>query len=180
VRVLQYMLDESEFLAPHGIRSVSRVHRDKPYVFDAGGQRFSVDYVPGESTTGIFGGNSNWRGPVWFPINYLLIEALERYDHFYGDTLTVECPTGSGRRMNLSDVARELERRLASAFLTGPDGRRPYDDTAFATDPHFRDLVRFPEYFHGDTGRGLGARFQGWTLLVTRCLEDVARSRESR
>jgi hypothetical protein len=180
VRVLQYMLDESEFFAPHGIRSVSRVHLDQPYVFDAGGQRYSVDYVPGESTTGMFGGNSNWRGPIWFPINYLLVEALERYHHFYGDELTVECPTGSGRRMHLGDVARELERRLASAFLAGTDGRRPYDDTPSAGDPHFRDLVRFHEYFHGDTGRGLGARFQGWTLLVTRCLEDVARSRESR
>ncbi len=178
--VLQYMLDESEFLAPHGIRSVSRVHRDRPYVFEAGGRRYSVDYVPGESTTGLFGGNSNWRGPIWFPINYLLVEALERYHHFYGDALTIECPTGSGHRMHLRDVARELERRLASAFLVGADGRRAYDDGPFATDPHFRDHVRFHEYFHGDTGRGLGARFQGWTTLVTRCLADVARSRVAR
>jgi hypothetical protein len=179
LRTLQYMLDESEFLSPHGIRSVSRHHAAEPYVFDAGGQRSLVDYVPGESTTGMFGGNSNWRGPVWFPINYLLIEALERYHHFYGDELTVECPTGSGRRMHLGEVALELERRIASTFLAGPDGRRPYDDTRFATDPHWRDHVRFHEYFHGDTGRALGARFQGWTLLVTRCLEDVARSRLS-
>ncbi len=177
LRVLQYMLDENEFLAPHGIRSVSRHHAAEPYVFDAGGQRFSVDYVPGESTTGMFGGNSNWRGPIWFPINYLLIEALERYHHFYGDELTVECPTGSGRRMHLGAVAVELQRRLATTFLTGADGRRPYDDTRFAADPHWRDQVRFHEYFHGDTGHGLGARFQGWTVLVTRCLEDVARSR---
>jgi len=176
-RVLQYMLDENEFLAPNGIRSVSRHHAAEPYVFDAGGQRYSVDYVPGESTTGMFGGNSNWRGPIWFPINYLLIEALERYHHFYGDDVTVECPTGSGRRMHLGDVALELQRRLSSTFLAGPDGRRPYDDSRFATDPHWRDNVRFHEYFHGDTGRGLGARFQGWTLLVTRCLDDVARSR---
>jgi hypothetical protein len=177
VRVLQYMLDENEFLAPQGIRSVSRFHRDQPYVFEAGGQRYSVAYDPGEGTTGLFGGNSNWRGPIWFPINYLLMEALERYHHFYGDELTVECPTGSGRRMHLGQVAQELARRLSSAFLLGPDGRRPYDDTRFASDPHWRDLVRFQEYFHGDTGRGLGARYQGWTLLVARCLEDVARSR---
>jgi hypothetical protein len=106
-----------------------------------------------------------------------LIEALERYHHFYGDDVTVECPTGSGVRMHLGDVALELQRRLSSTFLAGPDGRRPYDDSRFATDPHWRDNVRFHEYFHGDTGRGLGARFQGWTLLVTRCLDDVARSR---
>jgi hypothetical protein len=177
VRVLRYLLDENEFLAPYGIRSVSHVHRDRPYVFDAGGERLAVDYVPGESTTGMFGGNSNWRGPIWFPINYLLIEALERYHHFYGDTLTVECPTGSGRHVHLGEVARELSRRLARTFLLGADGRRPYDDGPFAADPNWRDHVRFHEYFHGDDGRGLGARFQGWTLLVTRCLEDVARGR---
>ena len=125
----------------------------------------------------LLGSNSNRRGPIWFPINYLLVEALERYHHFYGDALTVECPTGSGRRMHLGQVAQELSRRLASTFLAGPDGRRPYDDTPLATDPHWRDHLRFHEYFHGDTGRALGARFQGWTLLVTRCLEDVARSR---
>ena len=177
VRVLRYMLDENEFFSPHGIRSVSRHHQAHPYVFEAGGRRYSVGYEPGESTTGMFGGNSNWRGPVWFPINYLLLEALERYDHFYGDTLQVECPTGSGRMMRLRDVALELSRRLASTFVAGPDGRRPYDDGRFAADPHWRDALRFHEYFQGDTGRGLGARFQGWTLLVTRCLDDVARAR---
>jgi len=177
VRVLRYMLDENEFFSPHGIRSVSRHHQAHPYVFEAGGQRYSVGYEPGESTTGMFGGNSNWRGPVWFPINYLLLEALERYDHFYGDTLQVECPTGSGRMMRLRDVALELSRRLASTFVAGPDGRRPYDDGRFAADPHWRDVLRFHEYFQGDTGCGLGARFQGWTVLVTRCLDDVARAR---
>jgi hypothetical protein len=177
VRVLGYMLDENEFFSPYGIRSVSRYHHDHPYVLAAGGREYAVDYEPGESTTGIFGGNSNWRGPVWFPLNYLLLEALQRYHHFYGDGLKVECPTGSGRFLHLGEVSRELARRLSSTFLPGADGRRPYDDSRVATDPRWRDYVRFHEYFDGDTGRGLGARFQGWTLLVTRCLEDVARGR---
>jgi hypothetical protein len=179
-RMLGYMLDEAEFLSPYGIRSVSRHHGEHPYVFEAGGRQYAVPYEPGESTTGMFGGNSNWRGPIWYPINYLLIEALERYHHFYGDDFTVECPTGSGIRMHLGQVARELSRRLASTFLPGADGRRPYDDDPFAIDPHWRDHLRFHEYFHGDTGRGLGARFQGWTLLVTRCLDDVAKGRSTR
>ena len=145
----------------------------------AGGQEYRVDYVPGESSTGLFGGNSNWRGPVWFPINYLLVEALERYHHFYGDALRVECPTGSGRLMNLAEVAHEIATRLSRLFVPGADGRRPCegDTDRLAADPHFRDLVTFNEYFDGETGRGLGARFQGWTLLVTRCLADVARTR---
>jgi hypothetical protein len=178
-RVLRIMLDEDEFLSPHGIRSVSRVHGEKPYVFLVGGQDHRVDYVPGESTTGLFGGNSNWRGPVWFPVNYLLIEALQRYHHFYGDELQVECPTGSGRRMSLAQVAAELSRRLASLFLPDADGRRPCHgtDARFARDPHLRELVPFNEYFDGETGRGLGASFQGWTLLVTRCLEELAQGR---
>jgi hypothetical protein len=176
-RVLRVMLDENEFLSPYGIRSVSRVHGERPYVFQVGGDAYRVDYVPGESTTGLFGGNSNWRGPIWFPINYLLIEALQRYHHFYRDDLTVECPTGSGRRMTLAGVARELSRRLAGLFVSDADGHRPFhgDDARFARDPHFRDLVRFNEYFHGETGRGLGASFQGWTLLVTRCLEELGK-----
>ncbi len=178
-RVLRIMLDENEFLSPHGIRSVSRVHGEHPYIFNVGGEEYRVDYTPGESTTGLFGGNSNWRGPIWFPVNYLLIEALQRYHHFYGDALTVECPTGSGHRMTLQEVARELSRRLASLFLPDADGHRPFhgDDGLFAADPHFRDHVMFSEYFHGNTGRGLGASFQGWTLLVTRCLEDLAQGR---
>jgi hypothetical protein len=179
-RVLCYMLDENEFLSPHGLRSVSRVHAKHPYVFSEGGQEYRVDYVPGESATGLFGGNSNWRGPVWFPINYLIIEALERYHHFYGDSLRVECPTGSGRMMNLGEVASELSRRLAGIFLPDGEGRRPCHgaDPRFAADPFWRDLLLFHEYFHGDTGRGLGASHQtGWTALVVRCFEDLARTR---
>ena len=179
-RVLRYLLDETEFLSPHGIRSVSRIHAERPYRFEAGGETYSVDYVPGESTTGLFGGNSNWRGPIWFPINYLVVEALERYYHFYGDDLTVECPVGSGRRMNLRQVAQELARRLSTLVLPGPDGRRPChgDDPRYASDPHWKDLVLFHEYFHGDTGRGFGASHQtGWTALVLRAIEDIARMR---
>jgi hypothetical protein len=178
-RVLRIMLDENEFLSPYGIRSVSRVHGEHPYVFHVGGEEYRVDYTPGESTTGLFGGNSNWRGPIWFPVNYLLIEALQRYHHFYGDGLTVECPTGSGRRMTLAEVARELSRRLASIFLPDGDGMRPFhgDDGRAAGDPRARDQILFNEYFDGDTGRGLGASFQGWTLLVTRCLEELAATR---
>jgi mannosylglycerate hydrolase MGH1-like protein len=180
VRVLRYMLDEDEFLSPYGIRSVSRVHREHPYVLQVNGGEYRVDYVPGESTTGLFGGNSNWRGPIWFPMNYLLVEALERYHHFYGDGLRVECPTGSGRLMNLAEVAAELSRRLARLFLPAADGRRAWhgDERRFADDPHWRDLQLFHEYFDGDTGRGLGASHQtGWTALVIRAIEDAARAR---
>jgi hypothetical protein len=175
--VLRYLFDEKEFLSPNGIRSISRIHRERPYVFEHGDEQYRVEYCPGESNSGLFGGNSNWRGPVWFPINYLLIEALERYGHFYGDTFTVEYPTGSGRLMSLKQVARELSRRLASLFIPDGDGRRPCngEDRRFAEDPYWRDLVLFHEYFHGDTGRGLGASHQtGWTALVVRCLEDLA------
>ena len=180
LRVLRYLLDENEFLSPYGIRALSRVHRDRPYVFRVGGQEHRVAYDPAESTTDMFGGNSNWRGPVWLPVNYLLVEALERYHHFYGDELMVECPTGSGRMMNLQQVAGELASRLTRLFLPGADGRRPChgDDERYHTDPHYRDLVLFYEYFQGDNGRGLGASHQtGWTALVTRLLEDVARGR---
>jgi len=179
-RVLRYMLDENEFLSPFGIRSVSRVHLDHPYVLHVGGEEYRVGYLPGESDTGMFGGNSNWRGPVWFPINYLLIEALERYHHFYGDDLRVECPTGSGRWMNLREVAQELANRLARLFLPDAQARRPChgEDDRYANDPHWRELVLFHEYFHGDTGRGLGASHQtGWTALAIRCIEELARTR---
>jgi hypothetical protein len=182
-RVLRYLLDEREFLSPFGLRSLSRVHRDAPYVFRAGAEEFRVDYSPGESTTGLFGGNSNWRGPVWFPVNYLLVEALERYSHFYGNDLKVECPTGSGRWMNLKEVSRELSRRLASLFLPDARGRRPCHgaDPRFASDPHWKDLLLFHEYFHAEDGRGIGASHQtGWTALVTRCLDDLARSRKAK
>ncbi|HUK12633.1 MAG TPA: hypothetical protein VLW17_04955 [Thermoanaerobaculaceae bacterium] len=177
-RVLRYMLDEEEFLSPYGVRSLSRVHRDRPYTFALGSEQYRVDYEPAESRSALFGGNSNWRGPVWFPINYLLIEALERYHHFYGDGLTVECPVGSGRRMNLQQVADELATRLIRLFLPGADGRRPCHgaDRRFASDPHWCDLLLFHEYFDGETGKGLGASHQtGWTALVVRCLEEVRR-----
>ena len=179
-RVLRYLLDENEFLSPYGIRSLSRYHRDRPYTFRVNGEEYRVDYEPGESTTGLFGGNSNWRGPIWFPINYLLIEALERYHHFYGDGLQVECPTGSGKLMNLKAVAAELSARLARIFLPDARGRRPChgDDRRYADDPHWRDLALFHEYFHGDTGLGLGASHQtGWTALAARALEELARRR---
>jgi hypothetical protein len=175
VRVLGRMLDEGDFLSPYGIRSLSRAYKDHPYVFDLGGSEQRVAYVPGDSDSAMFGGNSNWRGPVWFPVNYLLIEALERYGHFYGDTLEVECPTGSGRRMNLTAVARELAARLVRLFLPGPGGRRPSQQppAGLEADPHWRDLVLFYEYFDGDNGRGLGASHQtGWTALLARLIED--------
>ena len=178
-RVLGYLLDEREFLAPHGIRALSRVHLDHPYCFNVNGHEWRVAYVPGEGNTGLFGGNSNWRGPIWFPVNYLLVEALERYHHFYGDSLEVECPKGSGRKMSLRDAAREIATRLGSLFLPDADGARPCHggDSRYSRDPHFRDLVIFPEYSHGDDGRGLGARYQGWSLLGVACLEKVARER---
>src|SRR6266516_321212 len=178
-RVLRYMLDENELLSPHGIRSLSRAHRERPFVLTVDRQEYEVHYTPAESDSGLFGGNSNWRGPVWFPLNYLLAEALERYHHFYGDALRVECPTGSGRLMNLAEVAQELYRRLASLFVPDADGRRPCQgpDPRFRDDPHWRDLVTFAEFFCGDSGRGIGARYQGWTPLAIRCFEDLARSR---
>jgi hypothetical protein len=178
-RALRYMLNENEFLSPFGLRSVSRFHRETPYVFRAGNQEHRVEYVPGESTSYLFGGNSNWRGPIWFPINYLLIEALERYHHFYGDKFKVECPVGSGIMLTLQQVSQELSRRLSSIFLANQDGRRPCHgmDTRFAHDPHWRDLVLFHEYFHGDTGRGLGASHQtGWTALSVKLLEHAHKS----
>ncbi|OGF24751.1 MAG: glucosidase, partial [Candidatus Eisenbacteria bacterium RBG_19FT_COMBO_70_11] len=182
-RVLRYLLDEREFLSPHGIRSLSLVYRDRPYRFELDGEEYRVDYTPAESDTGLFGGNSNWRGPVWFPVNYLLIEALERYHHFYGDGFRVECPTGSGHRMTLLEVARELSSRLARLFLAGEDGRRPCHgaERRYAEDPHWKDLVLFHEYFDGDDGHGVGASHQtGWTALAGRCIEKHAHARAPR
>ena len=182
VRVLRYLLDENEFLSPYGLRSLSRVHKDKPYVLHVNGEEFRVDYDPAESTSGLFGGNSNWRGPIWFPINFLIVEALERYHQFYGDALKVECPTGSGRFLTLYEVARELSSRLAKIVLADPNGRRPVHagDARYENDPHWKDLVLFYEYFHGDTGRGVGASHQtGWTATVAKFVEDLAKSRES-
>ena len=175
-RVLRYVLDPNEFLSPYGIRSLSRIHRERPFVLHVDGEERRVDYEPGESTEPLFGGNSNWRGPVWFPTNYLLIEALERYHYFYGDTLRVECPTGSGKMMNLKQVANDLGRRLVGIFLPDAEGRSAWqgDMRVFRDNPHWRDLVWFFEYFHGDDGRGCGANHQtGWTALIARLLEDL-------
>jgi hypothetical protein len=174
-RVLRYMLDEEEFLSPYGVRAVSRYHRDHPYVLSVDGHEHRVDYEPGESTTGLFGGNSNWRGPVWFPVNYLLIESLQKFHHYFGDDFTVECPTGSGRMLTLGEVAAELSRRLSRTFLRSDDGRRAVfgEVERFQRDPHWRDCVPFHEYFHGDTGRGVGASHQtGWTGLVAKLLQQ--------
>jgi len=176
-RVLATMLDENEFLSPYGIRSLSRYHAEHPYVFHAGNQEYRVPYLPGESDTGMFGGNSNWRGPIWMPVNALIIRALLQYHAFYGNDLTVECPTGSGRQMTLYEVAEEITRRLASIFLRNKDGCRPvYGGTRkFQEDPHWRDLLLFYEYFHGDNGAGLGASHQtGWTGIVARGLHLFA------
>jgi hypothetical protein len=173
-RILARMLDEERFLGPHGIRSISRWHLDHPYSFYAGGVEHRVQYEPAESTSGMFGGNSNWRGPVWFPINVMLIRALITHYRYYGDDLRVECPTGSGTMMTLFEVAMELTRRLTATFLRDPDGRRPvYGATRlFQEDPHWRDLILFYEYFHGDNGAGLGASHQtGWTGLVARLIQ---------
>jgi hypothetical protein len=180
LRVLRRVLDPREFLSDYGIRSMSRVHAEAPFVFQAGREQYRVEYVPGESDSGMFGGNSNWRGPVWFPLNYLLIEALERYHHFYGEGLKVECPVGSGRMMTLAEVSRELSSRLCRIFMPDATGRRPChgDDRRFAEDPDWRELVLFHEYFHGDSGLGLGATHQtGWTALVVQCLADAHKPR---
>jgi hypothetical protein len=183
-RVLAYLLDENEFLGPHGIRSLSRYHLDHPFVFHVGSEEYKVQYLPGESNTGMFGGNSNWRGPVWMPVNGLLIRALLNLYSFYGDAFTVQCPTGSGRYMTLFEVAQEISRRLARTFLrepatgSGQAGRRPvYGGTAkFQDDPHWRDLILFYEYFHGDNGAGLGASHQtGWTGVIARLLDLFGR-----
>ncbi len=174
-RVLHRMLDEREFLSPHGIRSVSRFHAEHPFRLALDGHTYSVGYEPAESSTGLFGGNSNWRGPVWFPVNYLLIEALQRYNHYFGDDLKVEFPTGSGKRMNLGEVAGELSRRLSRIFLRNGDGRRPVFGGAekFQTDPHFRNYILFYEYFHGDNAAGIGAAHQtGWTALVAKLIQQ--------
>ena len=168
-RILQTMLDDNEFLSPYGLRALSRSHGDHPFSIELGGMHSSVDYEPGESTSGLFGGNSNWRGPIWFPVNYLVIEALRRYHRYFGDDVTVEMPSGSGRTLTLGQVADELGRRLVSIFLNDPNGRRPVfgSDERFQNDPVWHDMIPFHEYFHGDSGKGLGASHQtGWTGLV--------------
>jgi Mannosylglycerate hydrolase MGH1-like glycoside hydrolase domain len=178
-RVLTVMLDEREFFSPFGIRAISAVHREHPFQLDVNGATYRVTYEPAESSTGLFGGNSNWRGPIWFPINFLLIEALQRFQQYHGDSFTVECPTGSGRMRTLGEVAVELSRRLSRIFLRDASDRRPVfgGQQVFQEDPHWRDLILFYEYFHGDNGAGLGASHQtGWTALVARLLQQNGES----
>jgi hypothetical protein len=177
-RILIRLLDEKEFLGPYGIRSVSRHHLENPAVVHAGGQEFRVQYLPAESNNGMFGGNSNWRGPIWMPVNVLLIRGLMNFYAFYGNDFTVECPTGSGNRMTLFAVAKEISRRLSAIFLRDPSGRRPVHGgcAKFQNDPHWRDLILFYEYFHGDEGAGLGASHQtGWTGLIAPLLDIFGR-----
>jgi hypothetical protein len=182
-RILQIMLDEAEFLSPHGIRALSQRHRHQPYTLYVNGTDHRVDYEPAESTTGLFGGNSNWRGPIWFPVNYLLIESLQKFHYYYGDSLKVEFPARSGNLMNLWQVAKELSQRLTRIFLRDPSGRRPVAGPLeeFQSDPLWRDLVLFHEYFHGDTGAGLGASHQtGWTGLVAKLLQQSGERHSSK
>jgi hypothetical protein len=175
-RILEVMLDENEFFSPHGIRALSAHHREHPYVLELEGQTHSVSYEPGESRTGLFGGNSNWRGPIWFPVNYLLIHALRRFHEYYGESFRVECPTGSGILLNLDEVADEISRRLVDTFKRDLRGRRPVlgANETFQSDPHWRDYIPFHEYFHGDTGAGVGASHQtGWTALVAKMIDEL-------
>ncbi|CAF5026919.1 unnamed protein product, partial [Rotaria sp. Silwood1] len=181
-RMLTYILDEDEFLSEYGLRSLSKYHEKHPYILDPGSEHEQcVSYSPGESTTSLFGGNSNWRGPIWLCINYLIIDALQRYHYAYGDDWKIECPTRSGKMMNLREVSQEIARRLVKLFLLDENGKRPLngDETIYAKDPYFHNLVLFYEYFHGDTGRGLGASHQtGWTALIIQHIEDLAKLRQ--
>jgi hypothetical protein len=180
-RILKYMLNEEEFLSPYGIRALSRFHRENPYSLRVNGNEHRVDYEPGESSTGLFGGNSNWRGPVWFPVNFLLVESLQKFHHYLGDDFKVEFPTGSGKYLTLWEVAGELSRRMTSIFLRDENGHRPVFSNLekFQTDPHWRDLVLFHEYFHGDSGAGVGASHQtGWTGVVTKLMQQSGESRD--
>jgi hypothetical protein len=174
-RVLRRMLDPNEFLSPYGVRALSRYHWDTPYVLHVNGERYEVKYLPAESDSGLFGGNSNWRGPIWFPVNYLIIESLQKFHHYYGDDFKVECPTGSGRFITLNQIADELSRRLIATFTRAANGRRAVfgGNETFQTDPHWRDYILFHEYFHGDNGAGLGASHQtGWTGLVAKLIQQ--------
>jgi Glycosyl hydrolase family 63 C-terminal domain len=173
-RIYRYVFDENEFLSPHGVRSLSKIHKELMFTLEEDGKQYSVDYEPAESTTNLFGGNSNWRGPVWFPVNFLLIESLQRIHHYYGDEFKVECPVGSGRQCTLWEAAAELSRRLSRIFLRS-DQRRPVygENEIFQKDPYWRDLISFYEYFNAETGAGLGASHQtGWTSLVAKLLEQ--------
>jgi hypothetical protein len=172
-RLLARMLDPNEFLSDYGIRAISKVHEREPYVFRVNGSDLSVRYLPAESDSGLFGGNSNWRGPIWFPVNYLLIESLQKFHHYYGDEFLVECPVGSGQFITIEAAANELSQRLTRIFTKDADGKRPVfaHHPKLQNDPHFRDHVLFYEYFHGDIGRGVGAAHQtGWTGLIAKLL----------
>jgi Glycosyl hydrolase family 63 C-terminal domain len=181
--LLRRTLDETEFLSDYGVRALSKVHERQPYVYHVNGERLVVRYQPAESDSGLFGGNSNWRGPIWFPVNYLLIESLQKFHHYYGDDFKVECPTGSGNLVTIEQVAEELSRRLARIFLRDEQGRRAVfgDHPKLQHDPHFKDHLLFYEYFHGDTARGVGAAHQtGWTGLVAKLLQPRRREAQSR
>jgi hypothetical protein len=174
-RVLSKLLDEAEFLGPHGIRALSKYHTQHPYVFNVNGHEYRVDYEPAESSTGLFGGNSNWRGPVWMPVNYLIIESLQKYHYYLGEDFKVECPTGSGNFLTLWEVASLIAQRLIGIFERDDSGHRPVYGglEKFQTDPHWRDLILFHEYFHGDNGAGLGASHQtGWTGLIAKLIQQ--------
>ena len=174
--LLKRMLDSEEFLGAYGVRALSKVHERNPYVLNVGGTRYEVHYEPAESRTGVFGGNSNWRGPIWMPVNYLLIESLQKFHHYFGDDFKVECPTGSGNYSTLLEVAEELSRRLMRLFVADETGARPATrHMPHAADPHWREHVLFHEYFDGDTGRGIGATHQtGWTGLVAKLIQQTA------
>jgi glycogen debranching enzyme len=175
-RVIERMLDESEFLSPYGVRAISRHYLDHPYVFEYGAYRSEVKYLPAESDSGMFGGNSNWRGPIWMPVNYLIIESLCKFGSFYGDGFRVECPKGSGNMLCLDEIADELRNRLTRLFLRDGDGRRPVfnGNEKLQTDPHFKDYLLFHEYFDGDDGHGVGASHQtGWTGLVANLIDEL-------
>ena len=173
-RILTKMLDENEFLGPHGIRALSKFHEQHPFIFNVEGKEYRVDYLPAESDSGMFGGNSNWRGPVWMPVNVMIIRALLNFYLYYGDNFRIECPTGSGKMMNLFEVAKEIGDRLSSIFLRNEQGKRPVygGSEKFQHDPNWRDYILFHEYFHGDNGAGLGASHQtGWTGVVAKIIE---------
>ncbi len=178
-RVLRYMLDENEFLSPYGIRAVSRYHKDHPYVLRLGGAEHRLDYEPGESSTGLFGGNSNWRGPIWFPVNFLIVESLQKFHHYLGEDYKVECPTGSGKFLTLWEVAQEISRRLsASSFAIRRAAACSRHFRQVSEDPYWKDLILFYEYFHGDNGRGVGASHQtGWTGVVAKLLQQSGEKR---
>lgn len=176
--ILKYMLDEREFLSSYGVRGLSRFHQENPYILRVDGTQYRVDYEPGESSSGLFGGNSNWRGPIWFPVNFLIIESLQKFHHYFGDDFKVEFPTGSGKMKTLWEVADDLSRRITNIFLRDDKGNRPVfgNSEKFQKDPHWRDLILFHEYFHGDSGRGAGASHQtGWTGVVTKLMQQAAK-----